>query len=100
MLVSIFLEWSGGGNFLPSFSRSGGMEWSGTGFFWRGVEKEFTPKIMEHIQVWLGSGEECGGMWHVNSEMAGPNRLKLGGLIEDICKNVPVRVRGGMIHDS
>ena len=32
MLADVILEWSGGGIFCPSFSRSGGMEWSGTDF--------------------------------------------------------------------
>ena len=41
-------------------------------------------------------------MFKVNSEMAGPNGLKLGGMIEGMWENVLVRVRGGkfrqMIH--
>ena len=48
----------------------------------------------------LGSGEECGRMGLVNSEMALPNGLKLGGMIEGIWENVLVRVICGMIHDS
>ena len=47
----------------------------------------------------FGSREECGRMGLVNSEMALPNGLKLGGMIEGIWENVLVRVRGGMIHD-
>ena len=48
----------------------------------------------------MGSEEESGGMCPIDSEMAGPNRLQLGGLIQGMWENVLVRVRVGMIHDS
>ena len=52
-------------------------------------------------KVALGSGEECGRIGQVNSEMALPNRLELGGMIEGIWENFLVRCRrGGMVHDS
>ena len=36
----------------------------------------------------------------VDSEMAGPSGLKLGGMIKGIWENVLDRDMGGMIHDS
>ena len=38
MLADVILEWSDGGIFCPSFSRSGGMEWSEK-VFWEGRGK-------------------------------------------------------------
>ena len=63
------------------------------------------PEVMLHFilmtKVALGSGEECGRIGQVNSEMALPNRLELGGMIEGIWENFLVRCRrGGIIHDS
>ena len=48
----------------------------------------------------LGRREESRCLFKVNSEMAGPNGLKLGGMIEGICENVLLGVRYGIIHDS
>ena len=43
----------------------------------------------------LGSREESRCLFKVNSEMAGPNGLKLlGGMIEGMWENVLIRVRG------
>ena len=48
----------------------------------------------------MGSGEEWGWVGQVNSGMAGPNRLKLGGMVEGMGEIVLVRVSGRMIKES
>ena len=48
----------------------------------------------------LDSAEESRWMSLIYSEVAGPNWLKLGGLVEGMGENVLFRVRGGMIQES
>ena len=36
----------------------------------------------------MGSEENCGCLLLIDSEMAGPIKLKLGGMVEGMCENV------------
>ena len=74
------------------------MVWSTKNSIKGGIE---LPKhhmaLSKTSEASLMSGEECGCVFLINSEMTG---LKLGGLIKGMWRNVLIRVRGGIIQDS